>query len=153
MPPSSPLELWRISAHPSLDGIGAFRLGGRWNTPGRHVVYLAETTARAMLETLPHLSLDGADLPDRFRLMRVTVPAVLEVTPITTLPTHLVATRKAGDAWLRGQATPLARVPSVIVPYSWNYLLNPKHPDATKVKVVETSQHLYDPRLLRFRGA
>ena len=151
MPPQALLELWRISAYPTLDGIGAFRLGGRWNSRGRHVVYLAETAAGAMLETLVHLSLDSADLPDSFRLMRVTVPAGLAVTPVNAPLTSLAATRKAGDAWLHSGAAPLARVPSVIVPYTWNYLLNPSHPASAGITIVETAEHLYDPRLLRIR--
>lgn len=38
-----------------LDGEGAKRVGGRWNSPGR-AVYMAERIALAVLENLVHLS-------------------------------------------------------------------------------------------------
>jgi len=32
--------------------------------------------------------------------------------------------QKIGDAWLTSMETTLARVPSAIMPYTWNYLFN-----------------------------
>ena len=40
--------------YPILDGGGAMRLGGRWNSPGRRVIYASLTFAGAMLEVLVH---------------------------------------------------------------------------------------------------
>jgi RES domain-containing protein len=51
--------------------------------------------------------------------------------------------------WGRGQ-TAWARVPSAIAPQTWNYLLNPEHSEAKKVKIVETIQERFDNRLFRF---
>ena len=51
-----------------------------------------------------------------------------------------------GDAWLEEGAALLLRMPSVVVPAGWNYLLNPAHADARKVR---TRRMVYraDPRL------
>jgi RES domain-containing protein len=61
------VALWRIAtdareyeAH-DLGGRGAEKTGGRWNRPGRPVVYTATSIALARLETVVHL--DAADLP------------------------------------------------------------------------------------------
>ena len=35
--------------HPIFDGTGAKLTGGRWNSPGRPVIYAAETFAGALL--------------------------------------------------------------------------------------------------------
>ena len=40
----------------SLDGEGARRVGGRWNSPGRSVVYMAQSVALAVLENLVNMS-------------------------------------------------------------------------------------------------
>ena len=150
-----PLVLWRISSYASLDGIGAFRSGGRWNSPGRHVVYLSENTAGSMLETLVHLSPNATDLPDSFRLLRIELPRAVEIFELTfkpkTAPADLAACRQQGDAWLQSGATAIARVPSVVAPFAWNYLLNPAHPQAKQATIAGLSEHLYDPRLLRIR--
>jgi RES domain-containing protein len=44
----------------------------------------------------------------------------------------------------------LARVPSVLAPQTWNYLLNPEHPDAKMIEVAEVIKERFDNRLFRF---
>jgi RES domain-containing protein len=39
-----------------LDGAGGRHVGGRWNSPGRAVVYMAESIALAVLENLVHMT-------------------------------------------------------------------------------------------------
>ena len=43
----------------------------------------------------------------------------------------------------------LARVRSIIVPEEVNVLINPAHPEASKVKAVKVRKWLYDARLVR----
>ena len=59
------MELWRLCrrAHADLTGEGAHRVGGRWNNPGRPVVYLAEHPALAALEVPVHLDVPFDLLP------------------------------------------------------------------------------------------
>ena len=54
--------------------------------------------------------------------------------------------QRAGDDWLAGGETLLLRVPSVVVPVGWNYLLNPAHADARRVATRRIA-HRPDPRL------
>ncbi len=58
-------------------------------------------------------------------------------------------TRPFGDEWLRAGRTALLRVPSAIVPATWNVLLNPQHPDNAKVRIVRTHEQPIDRRLIR----
>ena len=44
------------------------------------------------------------------------------------------ASQCIGDDWLARGTSLLLRVPSVVVPVGWNYLLNPAHPDARRVR-------------------
>ena len=52
--------------HARSDGEGARLAGGRWNSPGRAVVYMAESVALAVLENLVHMS--AQDFHYRLRL-------------------------------------------------------------------------------------
>jgi len=36
------------------------------------------------------------------------------------------------------------------VPRTWNYLLNPEHPDAKQVQIAEVIKERFDNRLFRF---
>lgn len=38
-----------------FEGEGAYRFGGRWNTPGTRIMYTASTLPLALLEVLVHL--------------------------------------------------------------------------------------------------
>ena len=60
------------SIHSRLDGEGAKRVGGRWNSPGRAVVYMAESVSLAVLENLVHLAKE--DFPTGFVVITVVLP-------------------------------------------------------------------------------
>lgn len=53
-------KAWRIvkrsHASSAFDGEGAWRYGGRWNSPGTRVVYCSANLSLAALETLVHLN-------------------------------------------------------------------------------------------------
>ena len=147
--------LWRISNYIDLGGWGGRKFSSRWSSLGRRVVYLAESPMAALVETLVHLEVDSEDTPDFYTLLKITVPDGLAIQPLDPpagieWKQDMRLTRRMGDAWLASQETPLARVPSVIAPQTWNYLLNPEHPDAKQVTVAEVIKERFDNRLFRF---
>jgi RES domain-containing protein len=147
--------LWRISNHVSLAGDGGMRASGRWHTRGRRVVYSSESPAAALLEILVHFEIDVRDLPTRYRLLKLRVPDALVVEDLLApdLPTdwleHTDDTRAIGDRWLKEGRSALLRVPSAVVPETFNVLLNPGHAHAARVEVVQVTEHAIDPRLLK----
>ncbi|HWB85313.1 MAG TPA: RES family NAD+ phosphorylase [Bryobacteraceae bacterium] len=147
--------LWRISNHPALDGAGGLRAAGRWHTRGQRVVYCAPNPAAALVEVLVHLEIDAADLPRSLRYLEIDGPDSASVETLDSRilgrnwPTNLATTRRAGDAWLRSGRTALLRVPSAIVPATWNVLINPLHRDSAAIRVVHIHDHAVDLRLLR----
>ena len=146
------MDLWRLCRRPyaDLSGEGARILGGRWNSPGRPVVYFAEHPALAALEVRVHLDLPFELLPDDFVLMRSTLPDRLIAERDGAPDTNTVA---QGDAWLLGGHSAALRVPSVLVPNAWNILLNPRHPDAAHARIVSIDAFDFDPRLWQPLGA
>lgn len=151
--------LWRISNYSDLSGKGSRGASSRWHSPGRAIVYLAESAAGALLEHVAHLMERdaGGDLPRVYQMLQVSVPEEcrmqsLSKLPQTDWPAHLDVTRAIGDAWLAAGDTALARVPSAILPQTWNYLLNPEHPDAKQVQVAEVIKERLDTGIFRFGG-
>jgi RES domain-containing protein len=147
--------LWRISNHVSLAGDGGMRASGRWHTRGHRVVYCSESPAAALLEVLVHFEIDVRDLPTRYRLLKLRAPDALVVENLlqANLPPDWIEqtdrTRASGDRWLRAGRSALLRVPSAVVPETFNVLLNPGHVQAGRLEVVQVSEHAIDPRLLR----
>ena len=147
--------LWRISNYIDLGGWGGRKFSSRWTSLGRRVVYFAESPTAALVETLVHLEVESEDTPDFYTLLKISVPDGVAIQPLdppagSEWKQDLELTRRIGDAWLASLETALARVPSAIAPHTWNYLLNPAHPDAKQVQVAEVIKERFDNRLFRF---
>lgn len=138
-----------------MGGKGAEKTGGRWNRPGRPVVYTARSIALAALETVVHL--DAGALPLNRFLVEIEIPDDVWTAGITktdstlpvgwtALPTGMVSL-DVGDDWLASKASALLMVPSVIVPEECNVLINPLHGDATRIKARKARPWFYDSRL------
>jgi RES domain-containing protein len=144
--------LWRISNHIPLTGESGMRASGRWHTRGRRIVYCTESPAAALLEILVHLEIDLRDLPTRYRLLKLHAPDHLAIEHAPDLPSGWLdrpdLTRAIGDRWLHAASAPLLRVPSAVVPETFNVLLNPAHPHAKQVEVSHAGDHAIDRRLL-----
>jgi RES domain-containing protein len=153
--------LWRIATDTAdyeaddLGGKGAEKTGGRWNRPGRPVIYTASTVALACLETVVHLG--AGSLPLNRFLVRVEVPdevwaAARQLTPAdlrvgwNAIPEGKVSL-DTGDGWLHDARTALLVVPSVIVPEESNVLINPRHADTARIRAVKARAWFYDQRL------
>jgi len=149
------VTLWRISDHPQLDGAGGLLAAARWHVAGRHVVYCAPNPATALLEVLVHLEIVPGELPDPLTYIEIGVPdsTSVETVAVSTLGpewrTNPTATGRIGDEWLSSERTSLLRVPSVIVPATWNILINPEHRESAQIRIVRIHRHTIDPRLLR----
>jgi RES domain-containing protein len=155
------MRLWRVSNHAYLSGEGGRRVAGRWHERGRPAVYLAENATLALLETLVHLEIDPEDLPSHYQLLTIDVPDGVAVEDLTEA--DLIRrignwrhapdeTRKLTRAWFDERRTALLRVPSVIVPAAYNYLLNPLHPEAARIAVVARQRAAFDARLFSRAG-
>ena len=146
------MTLWRVSNHVSLDGGGGLRASGRWHNQGRRVVYCAPNPATALLEILVHAEIDVEDIPVTIRYLEIEAADAIAgdtVEQATAVGWRVEKSRQAGDEWLRSQRSALLRVPSVIVPATWNVLINPAHADSAKIRILRTHRHAFDRRLLR----
>lgn len=144
--------LWRISRHRELTGAGGLRAAGRWHQAGQPIVYLSETPAGALLGVCVHTA--AGDTPPGFTLLRIETPepgpAVASLLPKDLRPgwqTRLGITRALGMRWLAAGQTALLRVPSAVIPHTWNVLLNPSHPDAAQLRITEALEYPFDARL------
>jgi RES domain-containing protein len=152
-----PIVAWRIvkSRHSAdaFSGEGARRAGGRWNSPGTSVVYLAETIALATIELLVHLG--DPSVLTAYVLYSCSFPeSIVEHLNRTDLPSNWrsfpapLALRQFGDEWVNRRSSAVLSVPSAITGET-NYLLNPHHPDFTQIVISDPRPYALDPRLLK----
>lgn len=134
-----------------LDGEGAKFAGGRWNSPGRAVVYMAESVSLAVLENLVHMS--RQDFPANYVSVAAVLPDDLIIATERELRQRVelrdLSSQSLGDWWLESQESVVLEVASVIVPDEHNYLLNPAHPDFGRIATEPPALFHFDPRLFR----
>ncbi len=149
--------LWRISNRCDLEGIGGEKSDGRWHTAarGKRVVYLSEHPAVALIEVLANVHSNPNLLPDSYQLLKVSVPDSITIGRLArgrlseVWRDHITETQAIGDEWLNGRSAALLKVPSVPSPESYNYVLNPLHPDARSLQIEWCKWIKYDQRLFR----
>jgi RES domain-containing protein len=147
------MVLWRVSNYASLDGTGGLLTAGRWHSKGQPVVYCCQNPGTALLETLVHMEIDAEDRPDNFQVLKIEAKKKVSLQRVTAaqLPkdwaANLEATQQAGDRWLAEGKSLLLEVPSVLVPETWNALVNPLHREATLLNIVHVYEHPFDTRL------
>lgn len=139
----------------TLKGIGASMSEGyRWNSLNTKMVYTSESRALATLEISVHLDL-SEDLPvDRF-YVEIEIPDGITIQEVNLedLPEDwnskppILTTQVIGDDFIYYNESAVLKVPSSIVPQEFNYLINPNHDDASKIKVLNTTKMIFDSRL------
>lgn len=154
------MKAWRITqqkhARSAFSGEGARLYGGRWNSVGVPLVYVAQSQSLAVLEMLVHL--DAPALLKKYVFLEMVFDAslVLDLDP-SSLPKNWqsdpvpAAVQAIGDRWLLSGDSAVLRVPSALVPEESNFLLNPLHPDFAKINVSRPQLFRFDPRLTRGR--
>jgi RES domain-containing protein len=149
---SGPLRAFRIAdmRHPIFDGTGAMLYGARWNSPGRRVIYAAETYAGALLEILVHAS---GSVPQSQGYVEIAIPSGLSIEEITQddVPRwdapSFEATQAFGDRWYDERRTPVLIVPSVVTLVERNVLINQEHPEFPLVRASQAVPVRWDARL------
>jgi RES domain-containing protein len=148
------LQAWRLvsagRANTAFDGEGSFKYGNRWNHVGTRVVYLAASTSLAALEVLVHA--ESYDELPQYRAFPVEFDQSL-VSDLPRLPSDWqqspapTSTKDLGSQWAKDRQSVVLRVPSAVIPWEYNYLLNILHPDFARVRMGEPRAFSFDPRL------
>jgi RES domain-containing protein len=133
----------------AFSGAGARLYGGRWNSVGVPVIYTSSTIALALLEWRAHLTQWPA--PPVF-IIEIQFDSSLIFSP-GRLPKGWMRTPAPptnallGDKWVKSGNSAILKLPSTIVPDEYNYLLNPNHPDSSKIRIGKPRLLKLDPRL------
>jgi RES domain-containing protein len=135
--------------HVGLDGEGAKRVGGRWNSPGRAVVYMAQSISLAVLENLVHMSKE--DFPVGYVSVSAVIPDGIGILTEEDLKKagSNAGPREMGDYWLESGVSAVFRVRSAVIPEEFNCLLNPKHPEFLRILAEPPVPFVFDERIFK----
>ncbi|MEO8737813.1 MAG: RES family NAD+ phosphorylase [Edaphobacter sp.] len=154
------MKAWRITQRKhtktAFSGEGARLYGGRWNSPGVPMVYVAQSQSLAVLEVLVHL--DAPALLAKYVFIEVDFdPSLVIELDRSLLPKNWKAdpvpraVQTVGDRWASSGGSVVLRVPSALASEESNFLLNPLHPAFGKILVSRPQTFSFDSRLVRRR--
>lgn len=147
---------WRIvkakRSAAAFDGEGARKNGGRWNSPGFAAVYTSATPSLAALEIVVNVPRSALLLEYVFFSCHLPED-LIEAVDLRALPPNWRNSpippeiQAIGDEWLRSGRSVALQVPSAIMPQESNFVLNPVHPEFSRIHIESAEPFAFDPRL------
>jgi RES domain-containing protein len=148
-------RLAQFPYHVDLSGKGARINGGRWNSKGLPCIYTCSSTALCLTEIL--VNTPSGIIPKRYFRTQLEIPDNLPVyeLPFRDYPSDWKAypipdsTTEIGDKFLTENKFIAMQVRSAIVPTDYNYVLNPLHKSAGKIRIMSVTKFEFDKRVFR----
>ena len=155
------MRVWRICseryADTAFSGEGSRTTSGRWNSVGVPVAYASEHLSLAALELFIYI--DGEDEPRDLVAVEAELamdPKIVEEQKRSILNRlgsnwryEVSLTRDLGDAWFAARESLVMLVPSVVIEVEWNLLINPRHADFPRMKIVQQRPFRFDERMFK----
>jgi RES domain-containing protein len=136
----------------TLSGIGAEKVGGRWNEVGTRAVYCSENISLALLEYYVH-SENIAYLPKEILIAKIQFPDNFIIEELKKLPErwnqypYSFKTTEIFTNLAKDRNVFALRVPSTIIGLESNIILNPLYKEFGEVEVIEFIELPIDGRL------
>jgi RES domain-containing protein len=136
-----------------LSGKGAALKGARWNSIGVELIYTASNRSLAMAEVAVHFTL--ATLPSDYTMSTIFIPDDISIQKLNiidlpadwnTFP-HPSTTQSIGDQFVADNLFCILQIPSAVTFGDFSLLLNPKHPEFKRIKIVATDKFPFDKRI------
>lgn len=123
-------------------GYGGEHYPGRWHEKGFRVIYASQTRALAVFELIARLQ-DFESLRKFFVISSIEIPDDIfidEIVPESLgynwkMRKNIWQTRQIGSTFLKKREFLVLKVPSVLIPDEYNFIVNPEHPDFVKCTV------------------
>lgn len=150
------MEVFRISKDIYSGKLISSGSSNRWNKGGQQVIYTGSTRSLSSLELIVH---KGAVQPDTtYKVMVISVADddnLIRQVLKNELPVQwrtlagYAALQEIGTEWYNNRETLVLKVPSAVITYEFNYVINTEHPAfSRRVKLVRTEDYFRDSRLL-----
>jgi RES domain-containing protein len=145
--------VYRIVHNLYAKNLFASGIKGRWNGSGKKVIYAVESIALAFLENM--VRRQGVGFNNDFKIMIINVPDKIPIYEINVSKltnewrnfNDYSNCQSLGDKWYEAAKTPVLKVPSAVLPESFNYVINSEHADFRLIKLVATTDLVPDERI------
>ncbi len=113
---------------------------------------MAESVSLAVLENLVHMNRE--DFPLGYVVIGAVIPSNVEILSYDQLRAVEgdLEPQAFGDKWIESETSAVLRVPSAVVPSEFNYVLNPRHRDFSRIVAEIAIPFKFDERLFKSLG-
>lgn len=150
------MELFRICSANHSKELVSSGAPNRWNRKGEFVIYTAESRSLATLEMIVHRNSIKSD--SSYKVLTISVSEIDNLfynLNVNQLPKNwrtfgaYSQLQQLGSNWYNRNEFLLLKIPSVIIPKEFNYVINTQHPEfSSKVKLENVEDYFWDERLL-----
>lgn len=149
--------VYRITQTKYASSLFAPGFAGRWNSEGEGMIYTGGSASLSCLEVLAHksgaalnsgkFSMAVIEIPDELFIDEISLKELQNLNPDWFKVIHYPITQKLGNQWISEMKSAVLKVPSAIVDREYNYLMNPLHPDFSRIKILDVIPFNFDSRL------
>lgn len=150
------MEAFRISREEYSTSLSSSGSANGWNLKGQNVLYAGSSRSLSSLELIVHKGTVKPALV--YKVMAISIAdedRLVKQIHIRDLPANwrLFAAysnlQNIGSHWYTSQESLVLKVPSAVIPFGYNYIINTEHPEFTaNVSLVRTEDYFWDSRLL-----
>jgi len=144
---------FRIGHRNYVAQLTASGANGRWASAGKPVIYCAENIPLAFLENM--VRRQGVGFNHDFRIACIEIPDDLMMSTISESdldpdwrdPYDYSHCQPLGNKWFDDFRMPVLKVPSAVMPESFNYVINTRHPEFKRIKLIAVTDLVPDIRI------
>jgi len=147
------IKVYRLSHRLALanypDPFRPKQTNNRWNSKIVQIAYTSEHLALAAIELLSYWQSFASLQGYKIFSYQLKASQIVDLCKDANIKlSDKQSTVSIGDNWA-SQSTSLAlKVPSIVLPYSCNYLINPNHPDYHDSNVADLGDFNYEQRII-----
>ena len=149
------MEVFRICKEEYSGSLKSSGSANRWNLRGQNVIYTGSTRSLSTLELVVRRS--SIAPVNNYKVMVISIAdddylfKQIHINELVENWRTLAAystLQEIGSKWYISQGSLILKVPSAVIPYEYNYIINNEHPDFAKcVRKVRVEDYFWDKRL------
>jgi len=149
------MEVFKICKEEYSGSLKSSGSANRWNLRGQNVIYAGSTRSLATLELVVRRS--SIAPVNNYKVMVISIAdddylfKQIHINELVENWRTLAAystLQEIGSKWYISQGSLILKVPSAVIPYEYNYIINNEHPDFAKcVRKVRVEDYFWDNRL------
>ncbi len=150
------MEVFRIVRAKFANKLVASGVANRWNFNKQYVLYTSSSRSLSTLELVAHRASIAPTFTYKMMVIKINdLGKICTTLSAEELPKNwrtieaYPVLQKIGGQWYDELTSLILKVPSVIIPKEFNYIINTAHPDFDKkVKLADVEEYFWDDRLL-----